>query len=146
MNYKHLLSLLVAVLMFDLSGCLQDDIRRVSRELEKSGSEKDDLTSKIEELNLYNDSSERELKKIITSKQDLMVDQNILKLELKRLRDMLNERADEVFSLEKRRLQLETVSSLYVFFPDLMTQLYIKKYTCRLIQTAHRKAFLDSAV
>ena len=39
-----------------------------------------------------------------------MVDQNILKLELKRLRDMLNERADEVFDLEKRRLQLETVS------------------------------------
>lgn len=87
---------------------LQDDIRRVSRELEKSGSEKDDLTSKIEELDLYNDNSERELKKIITSKQDLMVDQNILKLELKRLRDMLNERADEVFTLEKRRLQLET--------------------------------------
>ncbi|KAH3812374.1 hypothetical protein DPMN_140804 [Dreissena polymorpha] len=87
---------------------LQDDIRRVSRELEKSGSEKTDLTSKIEELNLYNDSSERELKKIIYGKQDLMVDQNILKLELKRLRDMLNERADEVFDLEKRRLQLET--------------------------------------
>ncbi|XP_060558012.1 coiled-coil domain-containing protein 39-like [Ruditapes philippinarum] len=87
---------------------LQDDIRRVSRELEKNGSEKNDLTSKIEELDLYNDSSERELKKIITSKQDLMVDQNILKLELKRLRDMLNERADEVFTLEKRRLQLET--------------------------------------
>lgn len=82
----------------------------MSRELEKSGSEKNDLTSKIEELDLYNDSSERELKKIIHSKQDLMVDQNILKLELKRLRDMLNERADEVFSLEKRRLQLETVS------------------------------------
>ena len=40
----------------------------------------------------------------------MMVDQNVLKLELKRLREMLNERADEVFSLEKRRLQLETVS------------------------------------
>ena len=90
----------------------QDDIRRVSRELEKSGSEKNDLISKIEELDLYNDSSERELTKIIKGKQNLMVDQNVLKLELKRLRDMLNERADEVFSLEKRRLQLETVSSL----------------------------------
>lgn len=47
----------------------QDDIRRVRRELEKSGAEKGDLTSKIEELNLYNDSSERELKNIIHSKQ-----------------------------------------------------------------------------
>jgi len=89
--------------------CFQDDIRRVSRELEKSGGEKNDLTSKIEELNLYNDSSERELRRIISNKQNKMVDQNILKLELKRLRELLNERADEVFSLEKRRLQLETV-------------------------------------
>ena len=84
----------------------------MSRELEKSGGEKNDLISKIEELDLYNDSSERELTKIIKGKQNLMVDQNVLKLELKRLRDMLNERADEVFSLEKRRLQLETVSNL----------------------------------
>jgi hypothetical protein len=37
--------------------------------LEKSGAEKTDLTSKIEELNLYNDSSEKELRKIIRNKQ-----------------------------------------------------------------------------
>ncbi|XP_021365244.1 coiled-coil domain-containing protein 39-like [Mizuhopecten yessoensis] len=87
---------------------LQDDIRRVRRELEKSGAEKGDFTSKIEELNLYNTSSERELRNIISSKQNLMVDQNILKLEIKRLRDMLNGRADDVLNMEKRRLQLDT--------------------------------------
>lgn len=47
----------------------QDDIRRVKRDWEKSASEKCDLTSKIEELNLYNDSSEKELRKIIRNKQ-----------------------------------------------------------------------------
>lgn len=87
---------------------LQDDIRRVKRELDKTGSEKADLTSKIEELNLHNDSSQRELLRLVNAKQDKMVDENILKLEIKRLRDILNSRADEVLSLEKRRLQLET--------------------------------------
>ncbi|XP_041482554.1 coiled-coil domain-containing protein 39-like [Lytechinus variegatus] len=87
---------------------LQDDIRRVKRDLDKSGAEKADLTSKIEELNLHNDSSNRELKRIVRNKQDQMVEENILKLELKRLRDILNSRADEVLTLEKRRLQLET--------------------------------------
>ena len=41
----------------------------MKRDLEKSGGEQDDLTSKIEELNLYNDSSEKELRTIISSKQ-----------------------------------------------------------------------------
>jgi len=87
---------------------LQDDVRRVKRDLEKSSEEKAALTSKIEELNLHNDSSLRESKHIVRNKQELMVEENILKLEIKRLRDMLHEKADEVYTLEKRRLQLET--------------------------------------
>ncbi|KAK7091050.1 coiled-coil domain-containing protein 39-like [Littorina saxatilis] len=87
---------------------LQDDIRRVTRELETSGAEKWDLTSKIEEIMLYNDNSERELRTLIKKKQDNMVNENIMKLEVKRLRDMLNDRSDEVMTQEKRKLQLET--------------------------------------
>jgi hypothetical protein len=41
----------------------------VTRELEKSTREKVDLTSKIEEITLYNKNSERELRKLIKSKQ-----------------------------------------------------------------------------
>ncbi|CAH1781534.1 unnamed protein product [Owenia fusiformis] len=87
---------------------LQDDIRKVKRTLEKTGGEKEDLTIKIEELDLHNDTSKKELKRLVRSKQDLMVDENVLKLEIKRLRDALFSKADEVYTLEKRRLQLDT--------------------------------------
>ncbi|CAD5118818.1 DgyrCDS7498 [Dimorphilus gyrociliatus] len=87
---------------------LQDDIRRVKRDLEKASLEKKALTSKIEELELHSDSSHRELKNVSNEKQELMVEHNVLKLELKKLRDTLNFKADDVLSLEKRRLQLET--------------------------------------
>ncbi len=48
---------------------LQDDVRRVKRDLETKTSERADLTSKIEELNLHNDTSQHELKKLIKLKQ-----------------------------------------------------------------------------
>ena len=79
----------------DLS-CFQDDVRRVTRDLEQCKDEKADLTSKIEELHLHNDSSQREARRLLQTKQDLMVDENILKLEIKRLRDMLHNKANQV--------------------------------------------------
>lgn len=63
-----------------------------------------------DEINLHIDSTQRELKKVVGGKQSLMVDENITKLEVKRLRDGLFSHAGEVQSLEKRRLQLDTVS------------------------------------
>jgi UDP-glucose:O-linked fucose beta-1,3-glucosyltransferase len=47
----------------------QDDVRRVKRVLEKWTSERSDLTSKIEEIELHNDSSNRQLKQNIADKQ-----------------------------------------------------------------------------
>ncbi|KAH9509024.1 Coiled-coil domain-containing protein 39, partial [Bulinus truncatus] len=87
---------------------VQDDIRRSNRQLEATSAEKEDLAVKIVELNLYNDNSEGELKKVTKDKQNAMVEENLLKLEIKKLRDLLNSRSDDVLSLEKRKLQLDT--------------------------------------
>lgn len=86
---------------------LQGDVAHGKRELEKIVHEKSGLVNRIEELTLFNAMSDKALKKIRVSKQELMVDENILKLEIKRLRDMLHSKADNVYSLAKRKLQLE---------------------------------------
>ncbi|KAK0131179.1 Coiled-coil domain-containing protein 39 [Merluccius polli] len=85
---------------------LDDDIRRVRKEAERTGAENRELTTKMEELQLSLFSKAWTL--LVSPHQDAMVEDNMLKLELRRLRDLLYNKADGVLSQEKRRLELQT--------------------------------------
>ncbi|EPY81931.1 coiled-coil domain containing 39-like protein [Camelus ferus] len=84
----------------------QNDLYFIKKSNSKNCDEKQSLMTKINELNLFNDRSEKELNKAKALKQDLMVEDNLLKLEVKRTREMLHSKAEEVLSLEKRKQQL----------------------------------------
>ncbi|KAJ8390360.1 hypothetical protein AAFF_G00107540 [Aldrovandia affinis] len=89
---------------------LQVEISIVKKLVEKKVAERKDLTVKIEEQNLVNDTSNKELKKLRYMKQDSMVEDNVLKLEVHRLSTILHNKTDKVFSLEKQKLELQTAT------------------------------------
>ncbi|XP_053513771.1 coiled-coil domain-containing protein 39 isoform X2 [Artibeus jamaicensis] len=87
---------------------VKNDLYFIKKSNSKNGDEKQSLMNKMNELNLFNDRSEKELNKVRASKQDLMIEDNLLKLQVKRTREMLHSKAEEVLSLEKRKQQLHT--------------------------------------
>ncbi|KAM8805207.1 coiled-coil domain-containing protein 39 [Eudromia elegans] len=87
---------------------LQNDVQFIKRAMDKTGQETNDVMIKINELNLFNEKSDQELKKAKAIKQEMMVEENLLKLELKRLQDTLSNKAEKVLTLEKEKLKLKT--------------------------------------
>ena len=88
-------------------GSIDDQIRMQRKKQDKDSEERERLGEYITQLELGNKRLEKDLKRAVTSKEDLLVEDNIIKLEIKRVRQALNERADKVYSLEQRKMQLK---------------------------------------
>ena len=85
---------------------LHNELKQAERKQELVVKQRGELGERIGELELENTSAEQSLKSFVEQQQESMVQHDVMRLELKRLRDALNARADEVFSLENRRQQL----------------------------------------
>ncbi|XP_041848728.1 coiled-coil domain-containing protein 39 [Melanotaenia boesemani] len=97
------------VLTNSLKEC-EDNTRFLRKEKKRSENQNRDMLNKVEELIVFCNDKEKELKKIKQRKQDRVVEHKILMLEAKRMRDLLYNEADSLLSLEKRKLdQQETM-------------------------------------
>lgn len=87
----------------------QDDLQAARRQHVDADAQMTELSAKIAELKLESDAAALALKDATASKEEKMVSHDVLRLEMRRLKDILALRVDEVMGLENRRYQL-TVS------------------------------------
>lgn len=87
---------------------VEDETRKSKRGIDELNKDKTYIDSKIAELTLHIDTAQRLLEKINVGKADLMVNENLKKLELKKLRAVLDKEADQVLDLNNEQIKLET--------------------------------------
>jgi hypothetical protein len=75
--------------------------------IEKLNIQRTTLGSTIQELILENEMAGVDLSKVTHQKEKTLVQHDIMKLEIKKLRDTVNVEADRVYGLENRKYQLE---------------------------------------
>ena len=87
---------------------VEDETRKSKREIDNLVKEKNYVDSKIAELTLHISTAQKLLESTVREKSDMMVNENIRKLELKVLREKLEKEADQVLDLNNQRIKLET--------------------------------------
>ena len=86
---------------------INEDLRAIDTKLKNITNEKDKLTSIIEELELENMKCGQDLQKIVKTKEEVLVEHDLMKLDIKKIYDRLLKEANEVFRKENRLSQLE---------------------------------------
>jgi len=86
---------------------LDDDMRGIEKTLVGVEDERRKLASNIEELTLENDMFALDLNKVVKTKEETLVQHDIMKLEIKNIRDNLMRATYRVYNLENRKHQME---------------------------------------
>jgi len=85
---------------------LENELKKSDRLIVSLSADHEKITASITELTLKNSQAEKEMSSIITELEDRMITFDTAKLEIKKLKERLSSKADEVFGLENREFQL----------------------------------------
>eukprot|EP01138_Halocafeteria_seosinensis_P002899 gb/GECG01002961.1/.p1 GENE.gb/GECG01002961.1/~~gb/GECG01002961.1/.p1 ORF type:complete len:727 (+),score=181.72 gb/GECG01002961.1/:1-2181(+) len=120
---------------------LREEVKAVNREQEQLDQKIKDIEGKTEELMLENKSAGATLKSVSKEKEDAMVEHDLLKLEVRKLRSALSERSDEVYSLENRMTQLQL--SKEERKKDIESHQRMQKGNLKLLEEERHKLAMD---
>ena len=86
---------------------VNNEYTRARRREEEAERDKVKLRERINTVEMESNAVELDLKQYTEEEQEAMVSNDVMRLEIKRFRDQLSERADKVFTLENRKQQLK---------------------------------------
>eukprot|EP00825_Cyclidium_porcatum_P038764 TRINITY_DN456_c0_g2_i4.p1 TRINITY_DN456_c0_g2~~TRINITY_DN456_c0_g2_i4.p1 ORF type:complete len:601 (-),score=153.51 TRINITY_DN456_c0_g2_i4:356-2158(-) len=86
---------------------LDDDLRTVEKKLRNIRQDQSKYQKNVEQLQLENDMTYQDLNKIIKRKEDVLVQHDTMKLEIKKIQQVLSTAVNTVFTLENNKYQLE---------------------------------------
>jgi len=84
----------------------EDDLDAARKKNHQLKTDSAALGEEIGELNLEADLTQKELRRVVAEKEDKMIAHDTLKLEVKKLRDVLDMRTNRIYELENRKNQL----------------------------------------
>mmetsp|Transcript_43011 Transcript_43011/g.98853 ORF Transcript_43011/g.98853 Transcript_43011/m.98853 type:complete len:893 (-) Transcript_43011:49-2727(-) len=82
------------------------ELKNMNRHLQSVKKDTDTMTSSMEELELQNTVMNRTVSTTAKDKEDALMQHDVLRLEVKRLRQQLNGKSENLFGLENRKQQL----------------------------------------
>ncbi|KAF1334319.1 hypothetical protein FI667_g2350, partial [Globisporangium splendens] len=122
---------------------LEEEKRAQDRVKKALVKQREEITARITELELANDSCSSSLKQTLKEKEELLVQHDLQSLEVKRLKEILDMRADEVFSLENRDFQLK--KSMEEQKKEIAMHREIQRATNKAIEEERHKVSVELA-
>lgn len=120
---------------------LQDELRAAKRRHDEVTQQKALVNEKIGQLELESDSAAAELKVFQKRKEEFIVEHDLLKLEIKKLREQLQARVEEVLKLESRKLNLEL--SMREREKEVLAHQEIQRADYKAVEEARHNLALD---